>query len=289
MERQVDFIFQGQAKQIFDYFTRLFGIRMVFFSYDGTELISGDDRPRCQFCSMLRSQLGYEFRCRHLDRKMQLQAASVKELTRYTCHAGMVEAVMPVFTVDRLIGYIMIGQFRTSDSLKNSIRRHWQLMFKNDELNNVFLQSPCYDEERINDITGLFSILVKTIISHHLVMVYSDISIQKIISYIDEYPQSNITITEAANMLNCSRSTLTHSFKKATGQSFKKYLINRKLKYADELLKSRKDMKINEIANSIGYEDPYLFSRVYKKHRLQSPSDFRKNYEPNVNRNMFSE
>ncbi|OHB60219.1 MAG: hypothetical protein A2Y12_10365 [Planctomycetes bacterium GWF2_42_9] len=272
---QVDFIFQSDVRRIFDHFTGAFDIRIVFFSYDGTELTSGDDLPRCRYCRTLREKLGYELTCKRLDRKQMVHAFQFKRLITYTCHGGMIEATLPVYTVDKLIGYIMIGQFRTSNRMPNKIRRQWNARFGNDEIYKIFLDAPFFPKHKVKNILGLFAVLVDFIVSHHLIRIKSVDSIQTIVGYIDAHPEANLTLTSAAEMLNCSVSSLTHAFKKATGRSFKNYVIDRKLLTAQDLLSSSNDLTISQIATRVGYDDPFLFSRIYKKHRGHAPSRYR--------------
>ena len=275
--KNVDFIFQQDARRILDLFTRLFNIRIVFFTYDGIELAAGENRQRGRFCQLFRQAPACDQKCRSLDRAMQLKSAEQESLVVYTCHAGMTEAVLPVFTENRLIGYIMIGQFRTLDTSQTAMLPSVPSDF-DDDLAEAYQQTPCYSESQQEDILNLFSVLVEIIISRHLITISSDYSIQKLITFIDEHPETTLTVTEAAEMLNCSASTLTHSFKQTTGKSFKQYLLSRKMAKAEELLRSRKDLRIHQIASIVGYSDPYLFSRIFKKHRGQCPSAFLPSY-----------
>jgi transcriptional regulator GlxA family with amidase domain len=52
------------------------------------------------------------------------------------------------------------------------------------------------------------------------------------------------------------------------------YLINFRLKKACDLL-SGTNLSINELSNSVGYGDPFLFSKVFKKYKGISPRAYR--------------
>ena len=49
----------------------------------------------------------------------------------------------------------------------------------------------------------------------------------------------------------------------------------KKIEKAKEMLLSR-DMKIYEVAEALGFESAYYFSKVFKKHTGQTPSEYRK-------------
>lgn len=271
MKTHIDFIFQNKAKQIFDTFTRLLDVRIVFFSSDGIEIIAGAGRPLCEYCGLLRYQLGLEQNCRKNDLEKQAQAGQKSELIVYTCHGGMIEAVLPVNMVNRTIGYIMIGQFRNSRKCPAGLRNMWKSRKGNDELYEAFLKAPYYTKQKTETIMELFSLFTEQIISQHLIITKSSDSIARLISFIDENPHLNISLNEAADMIHMSTSSLSHQFRKITGKSFKQYIIDNKLAVADKWLKEPGGMKVYQIAEKLGYNDPYFFSRLYKKHRGYSP------------------
>ncbi len=275
MRDQINFIFHSEARRIFDTFTRLLDIRMVFFSAQGREVMAGAGRDLCNYCRMLRCELGLVQNCRKNDLEKQLESKEKSELIVYTCYAGMIEAVLPVNIVEKNIGYIMIGQFRNQDKCPPDILKLWRDKTGNNLLEQAFLEAPYYHQDKINDIIELFSLLTSQIMSQHLITTQSSDAISKLISFMDENPQHRITLGHAVNMLNMSPSSFTQHFRKITGRSFKQYVIEEKMKLADKWLTESPDMKIYQIAHNLGYEDQYFFSRLYKKHRGQSPAKAR--------------
>lgn len=276
MKTDVNFIFQEDAQRIFNHFTRLLGIKITFFTADVVEVRTGANKGHCKYCKLLRTKLGCEPLCQHLDQEKQMQALHKKRLVSYQCHGGMMEAILPVFTVDKLVGYVMIGQFRTTDKCPAKYRDAWKKKYNNDRLYEAFLEASYYPEKKLYDILGMFEVIVDSIVTHHLIALKTASSVEKLISYIDQNPQVNLTLPQAADIMYRSPSSISHEFKRATGINFKKYLILKKLEKADELMSANKELKIHEVARKVGYLDPYLFSRIYKKYRHYPPSQFGK-------------
>ena len=274
MKTEVDFIFQEDAQQIFNHFTNLLGIKITFFNADIVEVRTGMQKGHCKYCSLLRTKLGCEIKCREMDTQKQLQSLETKRLTCYQCHGGMMEAILPVFTVNKLVGYIMIGQFRTTSICPPKHFNTWKTLYNNDLLQKAFMEAPYYPKEKLKDIFGMFELIVESIVTRHLIAIKTTSSIEKLISYIDQNPHVNLTLPQAADMMYRSPSSISHEFKKATGVNFKKYLILKKLKKAEKLMSTQSELKINEVARKVGYADPYLFSRIYKKHRGFAPNLF---------------
>lgn len=275
MSRTAKFIFQKDIQEIFNYFTSFLGIRIIFFSYDGQELTANEEQPNCKYCRLLREELGYDNKCRSLDREKQLLAEKEGALVTYQCHGGMTEAVLPIYNVDKLMGYIMIGQYRVKNKIPTEIKKEWKNSFKTNELEKAFFETPYYSKSQTEHITGLFSVMVKFITSQHLINIQKFNNIEKIINYLKEHPEETLTVNDAAELIHTSPSSFTHLFKEATGQSFRQYQINHKIQTAKKILKNNKDISIGDVARKLGYEDPLYFSKVFKKKTGVSPQKSR--------------
>ncbi len=94
-----------------------------------------------------------------------------------------------------------------------------------------------------------------------------------------DYIQRNfmlpVTITQIADYVGIDRTLLFRCFKEVVGKGPKHYLTEVRMKYAVELL--TKDLSVKEICFSVGYTDPYLFSKMFKKYFGASPKNYRIN------------
>jgi AraC-like DNA-binding protein len=78
------------------------------------------------------------------------------------------------------------------------------------------------------------------------------------------YVSDKIEIPHLARLCGISESYLKQLFIATYGLSPKKYVIKRKMEHAIELLNS-KMFAVSEIAEQLGYENVYYFSRVFKE------------------------
>ena len=279
MEYLLKYVFQEKAQEILDTFTELFGIRIAFFSTEGKELKVGKSKPLCRYCQLLRTRLDYEHTCKWLDQKMRQAAIDAGQTIHYNCHGGMMESITPVIMDENLIGFLMIGQFRTSTKpLDPAINCVWKKQIGTDELQKAFESTPYYSEKDTKYILKLFNILVDYILYRHMIELHGDNSIQPLISFLQMHIEESLDVSQGAKILMQSKSSLVHKFKKATGKSFKKYQIDLKLNRADKYFKEKPQMTIREVAYRLGYEDPYYFSRLYKKYRGRSPLKAKKDF-----------
>ncbi|MDF2921894.1 MAG: AraC family transcriptional regulator [Paenibacillaceae bacterium] len=75
--------------------------------------------------------------------------------------------------------------------------------------------------------------------------------------------------------LNRKYEYLCHIFKKYSGLSIFTYIHQLRIQRAQYLLLNS-ELEVKQIAESVGFADPYYFSRLFKRFSLCSPTDFRK-------------
>jgi AraC-like DNA-binding protein len=85
----------------------------------------------------------------------------------------------------------------------------------------------------------------------------------------------SVTLEELAAQTGLSVSHFCAKFKQAFGNSAIDYLIEQRMQQAAYLLYDQ-NLKIQEIAKRVGYDDVFHFSKLFKKHHGQSPRALRK-------------
>ncbi|MEN2416275.1 AraC family transcriptional regulator [Flavobacterium mesophilum] len=83
-----------------------------------------------------------------------------------------------------------------------------------------------------------------------------------------------LTLEDLALTNQLSASHFSSLFRKGTGMSPLDYFIHLKLQKACLLLLTT-EMRVKDIASELGYEDPYYFSRLFKKYINTSPLQYR--------------
>ncbi|TDE67717.1 AraC family transcriptional regulator [Streptococcus sp. KCJ4932] len=84
-----------------------------------------------------------------------------------------------------------------------------------------------------------------------------------------------LKVSQIAKKLNLNRSYLYKIFKEETGYSIKDYLGQIRMEKSADLLINT-TFHISEVANAVGFPDALAFSKAFKKHFGQSPSNYRK-------------
>ena len=93
--------------------------------------------------------------------------------------------------------------------------------------------------------------------------------------YADEQYTDSITISELSATYRKNEKYLGRLFKREIGLSFGEYVLTKRLKKAEKLLKTTNE-KIIEIALECGFDNISYFNRVFKKKNGVSPSEYRR-------------
>ncbi|WP_183565690.1 AraC family transcriptional regulator [Mucilaginibacter sp. SP1R1] len=101
-----------------------------------------------------------------------------------------------------------------------------------------------------------------------------DYIVNKAVQIMQENIHLKLTVEQIAGKVNLSPSYFAMLFRRTTGAPPIDYFINLKMQKACELLNIN-NHKISTIALDFGYDDPYYFSRIFKKCIGLSPSQYR--------------
>jgi len=263
-------------QEIVDHFAAAFGIRILFYSPEGEQMAVGLNSPDSPFCSIIQEKVYCREKCMLMDTEMRLKAKKEKRCISYQCHAGLMEAIHPIFINDILAGYVMIGQYRLAEQLCEQVKKDAEKKGTLKELKKAFLQTPLIPLKRLDHILGLLTLIVDYVISKEIVSLQGNVMIGKILARVENQPDKKLGLKDAARFIGKSESWVSHEFKAKLGMTFLEAIIRKKLDLADELLRCRPDLSIEQISEQLGFCDRFYFSRVYKQHRKETPSEYRK-------------
>lgn len=92
--------------------------------------------------------------------------------------------------------------------------------------------------------------------------------------YIDaHFSESEISLNKVAQIAGFSASYFSTLFAQEVGVSFVEYLTSCRMEKAKMLI-GEGDARLHNLAEQVGYSDPYYFSQVFKKHFKVSPKEF---------------
>jgi AraC-like DNA-binding protein/ligand-binding sensor protein len=276
MDNTLQLILRADIQKIFDNFAATVNKKIVFFSPDGKILTSGLNCRNSEFCRIVQTKIFGHERCSLTDIAKMNESVRKKDMVCYRCHAGIQEAVTPIYVENQLAGFAMIGQFRTSRKISPRMKKACPTPAVYGKLEAAFNKLPYYPPGKLRDVLGMFSMLVDYIISKELVTIRGDRIISRINTFIDASLHRGVTLAEVAKHAGKSCSTISHLFRQKLNKPFKRYLLEKKLEKAEEYFHMKPAMSIEEVAEKTGFHDQFYFSRLYRKYRGIPPSEYRR-------------
>ena len=100
--------------------------------------------------------------------------------------------------------------------------------------------------------------------------------VEQILTYFEEHYSEKLSLDQIAENMYLSPFYISKIFKTETGDTPIRHLINIRLEKAKELLEAGYEGSIQEVAASVGYDDAYHFSKLFKKYYGITPSQARR-------------
>ena len=169
----------------------------------------------------------------------------------------------------------------------------WQLMFTLSALRSAVWAGVCalgiHNQQWLDDTFSLVPYIsrrsmalaviddIKTSIESELFRLSASSSspvIDKAREYVISHINERISLSDVASYAGVSEGYMSKSFKKVMGKSLVDYINTMKVDKAKEIIKTSGYTRINEIALSLGFDNIYYFSKVFRKITGQSPSEY---------------
>ncbi|MDN4524145.1 AraC family transcriptional regulator [Fictibacillus fluitans] len=155
------------------------------------------------------------------------------------------------------------------------------------------LKADGYESVSKHLLISLITLIYRILHLHH-----SDVSAEsreslahQIQEYIDKHYTKSLSLDDLAEVFFISPYYLSHVFKEETDLSPIHYLITRRMGEAKRLLVST-NLKVREVAQLVGYENPNYFTVLFKRFTGESPKQFKikhseKLHYPNTKKGPF--
>ncbi len=98
-------------------------------------------------------------------------------------------------------------------------------------------------------------------------------------AYIAEHYMEDIAVKDIAGYFGYSEAYFCKRFKQYFGHSFVTYLTDYRMQKAEELMRTSR-LTIKQIGKAVGYPEPNYFTKVFRRVRGVSPSEFRESQTP---------
>lgn len=247
--------------------------------------LSGRDinlfRGHPPFCRMINDLPQGHERCVACDQCKIRHYQAESGFQHYRCHAGICEAVMPLYNKQNPVAYLAVGCY-LDDS---PIEEQWQYTRSlldwwpdsPDTLKDAFFQFRQYSKAEIQAYTETLEALSAYIQLKGMILTAEQTDLQKLELYLDQHYMDKLSLESISQQLHIGRTKLCSLAKELSGGRTLSYLIAQRRIEAAKRLLLQSSLPISAVGETVGVSDYNYFSKVFRSATGMTPSAFRKN------------
>ncbi len=180
--------------------------------------------------------------------------------------------------MEQFFFHIKLRDFHSTDLLRNCGK---PLCLKPEQAPDCEFMKHCLNSNKLTDGLRLRQIVSEVLTSlldaNNVVVRTEDYStcVYSALMYIKHNLSMQLTITEIAENIFVSKSTLTKHFQKELGMSVNEYICDSIMANAEKLLLTS-NISVQDLSQKFGYSDQLYFSKRFKDKFGVSPRNYRK-------------
>ncbi len=260
-------------------FYRISRIRITVFDEALNELFSYPDAV-APYCSVIRgTREGYDA-CMNCDRAACEKAAKTRGTETYRCHAGLTEAVTPLYIGDVLAGYLLFGHVFSYPDHESGIaeieRCTSSLPIDKALLRGTLRDARPTDDDYVRSAAQILRAVALCVIMDRMATLKDDPIAVRLDAFISEHYTQKLCSAGIASSINVGKTRLYELSRQLYGCPVAEHIRDLRIKKAKALLSQRKDLTLAQISSLCGYDDYNYFITVFTRTVGVSPGAWRK-------------
>lgn len=233
------------------------------------------------FCRLLNDLPEGHARCVKCDMEHVRGCAAGKGFSFYRCHAGICEAVMPLYGEKDPLAYLIFGCYLDDSPIDGQWERTRALLDwwpdGPDALKQAFFQFRQYSLQEIRAYAETLEALSSYIQLKGMILTTEQTDLQKLELYLDQHYMEKLSLASISQQLHIGRTKLCALAKQLSGGQTLSRLITRRRIAAAKRLLLQSGLPISAVGDAVGISDYNYFSKVFRASTGMTPSAFRKN------------
>jgi Response regulator containing CheY-like receiver domain and AraC-type DNA-binding domain len=284
----IEYIFEPEIQKMLINFNTISGLRVGIHDADMNILleypVKSSEYSQLRFCDRMRCHnQEYTDKCSECDRQGFEHIKVTKKTYIYRCHAGFLEALIPIVAGDEIICALMIGQVNQNgheiDQLQKIIGNFDSSLLAEpfySDLCEAYNKMPQISNGCFEAFTYFLEMCAQSIYDNRWISCTEKSIIENFIIYIEKNIYSHINIKQTAAALFVSVSHLSRLIASELDTTFTQYLASRRIEIAKKLLAST-NINITELSAYLCFGEPGYFMKMFKKHTGMTCTQFRQN------------
>lgn len=260
-------------------FYQITQIRITVFDAELKELVSYPEEVAA-VCRVIRSCSAGIDACVECDRKACDIASQKGKTYIYRCHAGLTEAVTPLYVSDVLVGYLLFGHVFSYDDREEgltAIRAACAyLPIDMEALEKACRERPMISYDFVRSATHILHAVASFLVMERMAMLQEDKLAVQLDAYLSAHFTENFTAQELCEEFGIGKTQLYKLSNQLYGYGISTHIRNLRMEKAKAMLSDNGNMAIAEIASLCGYTDYNYFISVFSREVGCSPGAYRK-------------
>lgn len=241
---------------------------------DEFEVLASYSEQMPAFCLAIQSTPDGKEKCLCSDMALLKRCRESGKAQSHICHAGVMDAALPIGKDGSIIGYILIGRTRVADFSEIEPRLSW-LSEDRSVLQKQYEQLQTYNDRQIHSMFELASMIVSFILTNEIIRSEENAFAKLAKDYVNGHLCESLSVGTLCRSLGVSKNALYERFRTAFGKTVGEYITEARLKKAKKLL-CDSTLSIDSIAEQTGFASYTYFSRSFKKKYRLPPLAYRK-------------
>lgn len=256
-------------------------IRITVFDENMNELVAYPERV-APYCAVIRESARGLSACQACDRKGCRAAEQKKKTHIYRCHAGLTEAVAPLYMGDVLIGYLLFGHVFSYQSREEGLAAVLAgcegYPIDRERLREAILRATPLSEEYVRSAAHILHAVASYLILERMATLKEDMLEVRLDTYVSAHYTEPLSASMLAEKLGIGKTQLYALTKKLYQQGLAAHIRALRMDRARALLAGQPGIPLSEVAWECGYRDYNYFITVFSREVGQSPNAYRKSH-----------
>ncbi|MDO4864967.1 MAG: PocR ligand-binding domain-containing protein [Clostridia bacterium] len=261
-------------------FHQLTHMRITVYD-DSIQEITAHPRRIAPICRYIRTDPRAEAACHACDASACRESRRLRAPYIYRCHAGLTEAVTPVFMGNMVIAYLSFGHlfsYPTLEEGRESIRSCCSGYALDEEtLDDYISELHETSESFILSAANILEAVASFLCLDHMILLKQQAVQFQVDEYISKHFTEDISVDTLCRLFGIGRTTLYVFAKQNYGMGIAQHIRALRIAHARKLLIERPDMNISEVAEACGFKDYNYFITVFGRMAGVAPRQYRLN------------
>ena len=274
-----------QLQEVLKDFHEITRIRITVFDDTFQEIVSYPEQ-RPAFCQIIRSCDNGCLGCALCDQHACQVASSRTSAYIYQCHAGLTEAIMPLYIGNVLAGYLLFGHIFSYTNFEEG----WEMIRQcctaypvdSEKLKEACKSMPMITQQYIKSAARILDATASHLIRERMAIVQEDSAAAKLDEYISTHYSQPLTAEILCKKLKLGRTRLFKLSQQLYGMGPSEHIRRLRITKARKLLEEQPELRIADVGQQCGFADYNYFIAVFSKETGCSPGAYRKQHSTYV-------